>query len=55
VGELNITDQRLAPIAAKVMAGERLSMDDGILLYRTPDLLAVGWLANHLLQHQPAH
>jgi aminodeoxyfutalosine synthase len=48
VAELTITDQRLEPIAKKVLAGERLSMDDGILLYRTPDLLAVGWLANHV-------
>jgi aminodeoxyfutalosine synthase len=48
MGELTITDKRLAPIADKVLAGERLSIDDGILLYRTPDLLAVGWLANHV-------
>jgi aminodeoxyfutalosine synthase len=48
VAELTITDQRLAPIAKKVFAGERLSMEDGIALYRTPDLLAVGWLANHV-------
>jgi aminodeoxyfutalosine synthase len=38
----------LEPIADKVLAGERLSMDDGIALYRSPDLLAVGWLANHV-------
>jgi aminodeoxyfutalosine synthase len=48
VAGLTITDQRLAPIAEKVLAGERLSMENGILLYRTPDLLAVGWLANHV-------
>jgi aminodeoxyfutalosine synthase len=48
MGELTITDKRLAPIADKVLAGERLSVDEGILLYRTPDLLAVGWLANHV-------
>jgi len=48
MGELTITDKRLAPIADKVLASERLSIDDGILLYRTPDLLAVGWLANHV-------
>jgi aminodeoxyfutalosine synthase len=48
VAELTITDQRLAPIAKKVLASERLSMEDGITLYRTPDLLAVGWLANHV-------
>jgi aminodeoxyfutalosine synthase len=48
MSELTITDQRLKPIADKVLAGERLSMDDGITLYRSPDLLAVGWLANHV-------
>ena len=48
MSELTITDQRLKPIAEKVLAGERLSMDDGIALYRSPDLLAVGWLANYL-------
>jgi aminodeoxyfutalosine synthase len=46
--ELRITDPRLKPIAAKVLAGERLSADDGMTLYRSPDLLAVGWLANHV-------
>jgi aminodeoxyfutalosine synthase len=48
MAELIIDDARLKPIATKVLAGERLSFDDGILLYRTPDLLAVGWLANHV-------
>jgi aminodeoxyfutalosine synthase len=48
MSELTITDQRLQPVADKVLAGERLSMDDGIALYRSPDLLAVGWLANHV-------
>jgi aminodeoxyfutalosine synthase len=46
MSELTITDQRLKPIADKVLAGERLSVDGGIALYRSPDLLAVGWLAN---------
>ncbi len=46
--ELQITDARLRPIADKVLAGERLNAADGILLYRSPDLLAVGWLANHI-------
>jgi aminodeoxyfutalosine synthase len=48
MSELTITDQRLKPIAKKVLAGERLSMEDGIVLYRSPDLLAVGWLANYV-------
>ena len=45
---LLIDDPRLQPIAAKVMAGERLTSDDGLALYRSPDLLAIGWLANHV-------
>jgi aminodeoxyfutalosine synthase len=48
VAELLITDQGLKPIAAKVLHGERLSQEDGMALYRSPDLLAVGWLANHV-------
>ncbi|HTQ60118.1 MAG TPA: aminofutalosine synthase MqnE [Candidatus Solibacter sp.] len=48
MSELTITDQRLKPIAERVFAGERLSMEDGITLYRSPDLLAVGWLANYV-------
>jgi aminodeoxyfutalosine synthase len=38
----------LEPIAEKVLAGERLSFDDGVALYGTGDVLAVGWLANHV-------
>ena len=41
-------DPRLEPIAAKVLAGERLSFDDGLTLYGSSDVLAVGWLANHV-------
>ncbi|MDR3738671.1 MAG: aminofutalosine synthase MqnE [Terracidiphilus sp.] len=39
-------DARLEPIAAKVFAGERLTFDDGLVLYGSSDVLAVGWLAN---------
>src|SRR5665213_1609916 len=41
-------DARLEAIRAKVAAGERLSYQDGLTLYRTPDLLGVGWLANQV-------
>ncbi|MDX2149426.1 MAG: aminofutalosine synthase MqnE [Bryobacteraceae bacterium] len=41
-----IDDSRLKPILEKVQAGERLSYDDGLLLYQTGDLLAVGYMAN---------
>ncbi|MCL2660264.1 MAG: aminofutalosine synthase MqnE [Acidobacteriaceae bacterium] len=39
-------DAALRPIAEKVQAGVRLSFDDGLALYRSSDVLAVGWLAN---------
>jgi aminodeoxyfutalosine synthase len=48
MAELTITDVTLRPIVDKVLAGERLSFDDGLALYRSPDLLAVGWLANYV-------
>jgi aminodeoxyfutalosine synthase len=41
-------DARLEPIAKKVLAGERLTGDDAFILYGTGDILAVGWLANHV-------
>jgi aminodeoxyfutalosine synthase len=39
-------DDRLPPIADRVAASERLSFADGVALATTPDLLAVGRLAN---------
>ena len=39
-------DDRLAAIATRVAAGERLSFADGVVLATTQDLLAVGRLAN---------
>src|ERR1700758_5036979 len=39
-------DPSLGPIAERVLAGERLGFDDGVALYRSADILAVGWLAN---------
>ena len=39
-------DPALEPIARKVEQSERLSFDDGVALYRTGDILALGWMAN---------
>jgi aminodeoxyfutalosine synthase len=39
-------DSRLTPLLRKVEAGQRLSIDDGVALYRSPDLLAIGYMAN---------
>jgi aminodeoxyfutalosine synthase len=36
----------LADIADKIDARQRLSLEDGVRLFETPDLLALGWLAN---------
>src|SRR3954467_4809331 len=41
-------DTTLQPIAARVFARERLTFDDAVTLYRSPDILAIGWLANHV-------
>ena len=46
--EFEAEDPRLEPIAKKVLAGERLTSDDAFVLYGTGDILAVGWLANHV-------
>lgn len=46
--DLQIMDSRLEPIAPKVLAGERLSAEDGLALFESHDMLALGWLANHV-------
>ena len=46
--KLHINDSRLEPVARKVLAGERLSAEDGLALFQSHDLLALGWLANHV-------
>ncbi len=41
-----LRDPALLPIARKIEAGERLSGSDAATLYRSPDLLGVGYLAD---------
>ena len=41
-----LTDAALLPIADKVEAGERLGDADGVTLFRSPDLLGVGLMAD---------
>ena len=48
LSQLNIDDPSLRPVAEKVLAGERLTFEDGAALYRSLDLLAIGSLANHV-------
>ncbi len=42
----------LAPVARKVLAGERLSFEDGVALFRTRDFLGLGRLANHVREER---
>jgi aminodeoxyfutalosine synthase len=46
--ELNLIHPALIPVTQKVLAGERLTFDEGVLLFNSPDLLSVGRLANHI-------
>jgi aminodeoxyfutalosine synthase len=41
-------DPKLIPIREKVVAEERLDQTDALALYATGDILALGWLANHV-------
>ena len=41
-----IDDARLKPILEKVQSGVRLSFQDGVTLYRSPDILSLGYMAN---------
>ena len=45
---LHIEDASLLPIAEKVLAGGRISFDEGVTLYNSRDLLALGYLAHHV-------
>jgi aminodeoxyfutalosine synthase len=42
----NFSDPDLLKIKEKVLKGERLSFDDGLILHRSYDLLGIGYLAN---------
>ena len=46
IAAMNVKRAGLSAIADKVIAGERLSFDDGMRLVHEPDLAAIGALAN---------
>jgi aminodeoxyfutalosine synthase len=50
--EARIRDHALEPIRHKVLSGKRLSFEDGVALYQTKDLLALGQLANHVREQR---
>jgi aminodeoxyfutalosine synthase len=44
--KVTFEDRRLERIREKAEAGERLSYDDGVTMFRSSDLLALGYMAN---------
>ena len=46
VAQPSLEDVRLRPILEKVRSGERLSYEDGVNLYRSSDILSLGYMAN---------
>lgn len=45
---VDIEDPGLEPILQKVERGERLSYEDGVAMYRSTDILALGYMANRV-------
>jgi aminodeoxyfutalosine synthase len=50
--DIRFRDRSLLSIWNKVRHGERLSLEDGLVLYRTPDLLGVGHMARWVQQQK---
>ena len=50
--DLTVQDAALEPVRDKVLSGKRLAFEDGVALYRSHDLLAVGRLANHVREQR---
>src|SRR3984885_12113998 len=44
--QIHVEDKRLQPILEKVQAGARLNFEDGVALFKSTDILAVGYMAN---------
>lgn len=47
---INFRDQQLIPIWEKIQQGERLSLEDGLALYKTNDIISLGKMANFVQQ-----
>jgi aminodeoxyfutalosine synthase len=50
--QARIRDGALESVREKVLTGKRLSFEDGVALYRSHDLLALGALANHVREER---
>ncbi|MCC7390877.1 aminofutalosine synthase MqnE [Candidatus Sumerlaeota bacterium] len=45
---IHVSDSSLLPIAEKIQAGTRLSFEDGLVIYASHDLPAIGAMANYV-------
>src|SRR5262245_8803483 len=50
--EIRFRDTSLTPIWDKIQGGVRLTVEDGLALYNTPDLLSLGKMAHHVQQEK---
>jgi aminodeoxyfutalosine synthase len=48
ISSFTTDDPRLVPIAAKVQAAGRLDAEEALAMYRSSDILALGWMANQV-------
>src|SRR5512143_2788988 len=51
MNEITFRDPSLAAVWEKVVRGDRLGLEEGVVLYRTPDLIALGKMA-HAVQYR---
>jgi aminodeoxyfutalosine synthase len=49
---IHFRDEKLVPIWERIRTGERLSLEDGLALYNTPDLISLGKMAHWLKQQK---
>ena len=52
MNQINPRDKSLIPIFQKLQHGERLSIEDGLILFKTNDLIALGKMANYVQQQK---
>jgi aminodeoxyfutalosine synthase len=48
--DIHFRDQKLVPLWEKVRKGDRLTLDDGLILFRSGDLIALGKMADAIKQ-----
>ncbi len=50
--EISFRDKSLIPIWEKIQKGERLSLEDGVTLFKTPDFISLGKMAYYVQQEK---